>query len=708
MKMSRSLMLAAATLALSFGALTGAEARGFTAKDMVTLDRVSDPKVSPDGRYVLYAVRTMDYDANKASMSVWLADLTGKVPAKRLKISDGGASSARWSTDGQAIYFVSSRAGGTDQVFRTTLAGDAAVQVTKMPFDVGAYRVAADGKSIVVAQAVFPDCDTLACTQERLNANSKRKTTGVVYDRLFVRHWDTWADGTRNHLFAVKLDAKGVATGEPVDLMKGFDGDAPTKPFGGEEDFVISPDSGQIVFSAKVAGKTEAWTTNFDLWAKTMPFALKPLDPKVEYRLTNQPYNTTAKNLAWDAAPTFSPDGKQQAYLAMKRPGFEADRFAVMLRTVDAKGQYQDRELAADWDRSASSLTWSRDGKTLYVIAEDVGQTRIFAIDVASGKATPVTGPGHVSGFDVGPRGLVYVQDDLKAPAQLFTADLKGANPAALTDLNKARLQGVDMGDAEQFSFPGWNGETVHGYLVKPANFDPSKKYPVAFLIHGGPQGSFGNLFHYRWNAQTYAGAGYAVVMVDFHGSTGYGQKFTDAISQHWGDRPLEDLQKGWGYALSKYSFLDGDRACALGGSYGGFMVNWIAGNWNKPWKCLVNHDGIFDSRFMGSATEELWFSEWENGGTVIDKPEAYEKFNPVNHIANWTTPMLVIEGGRDYRVPLEQALSTFTTLQRKGIDSRFLYYPDENHWVLKAQNSVQWHDEVLGWLDKYTAEKKK
>ena len=694
MKMSRSLMLAAATLALSFGALTGAEARGFTAKDMVTLDRVSDPKVSPDGRYVLYAVRTMDYEANKASMSVWLSDLTGKGPARRLKISDGGASNARWSADGKTIYFVSSRAGGTDQVFRTTLAGDAAVQVTKMPFDVGAYRVATDGKTIVVAQAVFPDCDTLACTQEKLVAKSKLKTTGVVYDRLFVRHWDTWADGTRNHLFAVRLDAKGVATGEAVDVMKGFDGDAPTKPFGGEEDFNITPDSRSVVFSAKVAGKTEAWTTNFDLWAA-------PLDG------ASAPVNTTEANKAWDAAPTFSPDGKLSAYLAMKRPGFEADRFAVILRTPKVDGGFEDRELAADWDRSASSLTWSADSRTLYVIAEDVGQTRIFSVDVKSGKASPVTGPGHVGGFDIGPNGLVYVQDNLKAPAQLFTADLKGGHAAPLTDLNKARLQNIDMGDAEQFSFPGWNGETVHGYVVKPANFDPSKKYPVAFLIHGGPQGSFGNLFHYRWNAQTYAGAGYAVVMVDFHGSTGYGQKFTDAISQHWGDRPLEDLQKGWGYALSKYSFLDGERACALGGSYGGFMVNWIAGNWNKPWKCLVNHDGIFDARFMGYSTEELWFSEWENGGSAIDNPKAYEKFNPVNHVDNWTTPVLVVEGGRDYRVPLEQALSTFTALQRKGIDSKFLYYPDENHWVLKAQNSVQWHDEVIGWLDKYTAEKK-
>ena len=259
------------------------------------------------------------------------------------------------------------------------------------------------------------------------------------------------------------------------------------------------------------------------------------------------------------------------------------------------------------------------------------------------------------------------------------------------------------MGQAEQFSFPGWNGETVYGYVVKPADFQPGKSYPVAFLIHGGPQGSFGNLFHYRWNAQTYAGHGYAVVMVDFHGSTGYGQGFTDAISQHWGDRPLEDLQKGWAYALAKYPFLDGDRACALGGSYGGFMINWIAGNWSKPWKCLVNHDGLFDTHAMGYSTEELWFSEWENGGTPYDNPKGYQTFNPVNHVVNWNKPELVIHGQNDFRVPLEQGLGTFTALQRKGVPSQFLYFPDENHWVLKPENGLQWHDTVFNWLDRWT-----
>jgi len=690
--MIKTLRLAVSALALTAalaGGVASAQTRHFTAKEMASLDRLSDPRVSPDGRYVLYAVRTMDFDANKASMSIWIADLKARMAPRRLSVSEGGASSARWSADGKAIYFVSSRAGGTDQVFRTDVAGEAAVQVTQAPFDVGAFKVSPDGKTLVISQAVFPDCE-LACTQARLDAKKASKATGVVYDQLLIRHWDTWADGTKNHLFALKLDDQGVASGAPLALTPGFDGDVPTKPFGGDEDFTITPDSKMVTFSAKLAGRDEAWTTNFDIW-------IAPLDGSAK------PKTVTPSNTAWDTAPVFSPDGKWTAYRAMKRPGFEADRFAIMLRD-EATGTA--RELAPAWDRSADAVAWSPDGKTIYATAQDVGQARIFAIDVKTGKVTPVTGDGHVSAFDVGPQGLVYAQDSLKSPSELFFLPAKG--PAVkVASVTAERLKDVAWGEPEQFSFKGWNDETVHGFVVKPANFDPAKRYPVAFLIHGGPQGSFGNGWSNRWNPQTYAAAGYAVVMIDFHGSTGYGQAFTDSISQHWGDRPLEDLQKGWSHALKTYSYLDGERACALGASYGGFMVNWIAGNWNEPWKCLVNHDGIFDTRFMGYSTEELWFTEWENGGTPWAPGNTYGKFNPADHVANWTKPTLVVQGQLDYRVPLEQGIATFTALQRKGVPSKLLYFPNENHWVLKAQNSVQWHKEVLDWLNQWTAEKK-
>jgi dipeptidyl aminopeptidase/acylaminoacyl peptidase len=671
--------------ALAFlAALVPASAEPFTAQTLVMLDRIDDPRVSPDGRYVLYDLRTTDYAGNKGDHALWIVDLKTKA-SRRLKASDGGTYSGRWAPDG-SIYFISGRNGGIDQVFHTDVAGDKAVQVTKTELDVVAFAIAPDGKTLVISQAVFPDCRDIACTLARKKAKETGKPSGMVYDRLFVRHWDQWEDGTQNHLFAVKL-ADGVASGSPVALMQGFDGDAPTKPFGGDEDFAISPDGKTVVFSAKLAGKTEAWSTNYDLWSV-------PVDG------SKPPQDLTPDNPAWDAGPVFSNDGKWLAYRAMKRAGFEADRFAIMLRDV-ATGTT--REIAAGWDRSPDTLAFSGDGKTLITFADDLGQHRVFAVNVATGKVKALTGKGHVGAFDAGPKSVVYAQDNIYGPAQLYQVGDTGGSAVQLTKANEAVLKPVKMGHAEQFSFKGWNGETVYGYVVQPADYQPGKKYPVAFLIHGGPQGSMGNEFHYRWNPEVYAGAGYAAVMIDFHGSTGYGQAFTDSITGHWGDRPLEDLQKGWAAALEKYPYLDGGRACALGASYGGYMVNWIAGVWNEPWRCLVTHDGQIDSRGMAYETEELWFDEWENGGSFTKDLSVTEKFNPLLHIKDWKKPMLIVHGEKDYRIPVTQGLGAFNVLQRRGIESRLLVFPDENHWVLKPQNSVQWHSEVLGWLDRWT-----
>ena len=340
-------------------------------------------------------------------------------------------------------------------------------------------------------------------------------------------------------------------------------------------------------------------------------------------------------------------DGKTLYYLAMSRPGFEADRFAIMALDL-ASGDK--REVAPGWDRSAGALKESADGKTLYTTTDDLGQHPLFGIDVATGKVSRLVGDGQVAGFDVGTKSLLISRNDLRHPADLYTADLRGRNLKQITRFNAARLKDVRTGEFEFFTFKGADDATVQGYVVKPVGFKAGKKYPVAFIIHGGPQGAMTNDFHYRWNPQTYAGQGFAVVTINFHGSTGYGQAFTDAISQDWGGKPLQDLKLGWAAALKKYKFLDADRACALGASYGGYMINWIAGNWNDPWKCLVTHDGVFDTRAMGYETEELWFTEWENGGTVYDNPEGYEKFNPLNHVKDWKVPMLVVQG--DQRLP--------------------------------------------------------
>ena len=669
-----------------------AQQNPFTYQDMLLLDRISGLEVSPSGSQALFTVRATDMEKNKGVRSLWSKDLNDPAkPEVRLPISDGGFSDAQWSADGKHIYFLSARGdGGTMQLWRAAADGTGPEQLTRLPLDIGSYRIAPDGKGAVISVAVFPNAnaDEIASTASRLS--EKNMGSGTVYERVFVRHWDTWADGTRNHLFYHPLD--GSLTNKPYGparaLTPGFDGDVPSKPFGDNGDFIISPDGSTVYFSAREAGTTEPWSTNFDIYSV-------PINGGA---LTNH----TAANKAWDAAPRLSPDGKTLAYKAMKRPGFEADRFVVELLNADG-GR---RTLALqDWDRSVEQLEWSKDGKSLYVTADDKGAHRLFRIDLKDARVTPLSTNGHIDGFGFTANSIVYAKSGMTSPTQLYLAHPKTGmvdeHGLLLTNVN-ASLAKKTFGAYEQFTFPGWNNETVHGYVVKPATYTEGKKYPVVFLIHGGPQGSFGDMWSFRWNAQSYAGAGYAVVMIDFHGSTGYGQAFCDAISQHWGDRPLEDLQKGWAHALKTYPFLDGDRAAALGASYGGYMVNWMAGRWKEPWKALVSHCGVFDSRSMGYSTEELWFSDWENGGSAFQHPEKADAFNPALYAKDWSVPMLIIHGDLDYRIPVTQGISAFTALQEKGVPSQFLRFPDENHWVLKPRNSMQWHATVFDWLDRY------
>ena len=666
--------------------------RGLDIRDLAALDRVSSPALSPDGRVVVFAKRQIDKELTKAGTSLYVRNLLTRdlAPPKRLTPEGWNVNSPSFSPDGQTVYFLSGKS-GSQQLYAIPVAGGEPRQLTGFALDVGSYRISPDGSRVAFSAETFAECKAdFACTQKKLDASTAKKSTGVLFDNLFVRHWDTWADGRRSRLFVAALPAAGAQPAtSAVSLTDTLDGDAPSKPFGGADEYTWSPDGKSLVASMRVQPKGEPWSTNFDL-----------------YRLSadggSAPANLTAANPAWDTGPVFSADGKTLYYRAMKRPGFEADRFALM--AMDAAGGTP-REIAAAWDRSADGITLSADGQRIYTTAQDMGEHPLFVVDIASGKAEKVIGNGSVSAFDIAGDTLAFTRNSLKSGDQLFTTSLAGAPERAITQSAQEMLADVSFGDFEQFSFKGWNDETVHGYVVKPYNYQEGKKYPVAFLIHGGPQGSFGNGWSYRWNPQTYAGQGYAVVMIDFHGSTGYGQAFTDAISQHWGDRPLEDLQKGWAAAQQKYPFLDGDKACALGASYGGFMVNWIAGNWNQPWKCLVNHDGVFDQRMMGYSTEELWFTEWEQGGTPYAVPANYEKFNPVNHVKDWKVPMLIVHGQLDYRIPVEQGLAAFTALQRQGIKSQFLYFPDENHWVLKPQNSVQWHDTVNAWLKQHISE---
>jgi dipeptidyl aminopeptidase/acylaminoacyl peptidase len=671
-----------------------AAAHPFSIRDLVMMDRVGDPQLSPDGRYAAYTVRSTDYAANKGVTSIYLLELDKSARSMELV---GDAGMPRWSPDGHSLYYLAAK-DGVSQVFRRDLASvngnalalnSSPVQLTALPLDVDSFRLSPDGSRMVLAAGVFPDCVDLACTKERLDAREKDKASGTVYNKLFVRHWDVWADGRRNQLFLAPTTGETSETSEPTLLTRGIDGDVPGKPDGGDDAYAFGADGKTVYFSVRIAGDSEPWSTNFDIY-------VVPTDASA------LPRNLTIDNLAADSSPLPSVDGKTLYYLATKVPGSEADRTGIMAMDLATGSKH---EVDPQWDAPAGAIQLSTDGKTLYATADDQGLHALFAVDIASGRAARLTNKGTIGAYSVGTKKILLERDDLKVPGDLYLADLRAKDLKQVTHYNAQRIKDAKVGEPEFFTFKGWNNEPVQGYVVKPVGYKRGAKYPVAFIVHGGPQGSMSDGWSYRWNPQTYAGQGFAVVTINFHGSGGYGQAFTDAISGDWAGKPLVDLQKGWASAVSKYNFLDADRACALGASYGGYMVYWMAGVWNGPWKCFVDHDGVFDARSMYYETEELWFEERENGGTPFDNPENYEKFNPVNHVKDWRVPMLVVHSAKDFRIPDTQGLGAFTALQRRGIPSQLLHYPDENHMVLKPQNSVQWHETVNAWLKQWTAE---
>ena len=650
----------------------------FSVQDLVMMDRISDPRISPDGKKVVFVVRSTDMDANKGRKNLWLVDIDGS-NLKQATNHPKNDTNPVWDPDGKSIWFLSGRS-GSQQIWQLDLNNQEKQQFTDLPLNVSNLIIAPDGKHLAFTLNIFQGT-SIEETRTILDETANRKSSGILFERLLIRHWDSWKDGRRSQLFVLP-----TVGGTPVNVMKNMDADTPSQPFGDAKEITFTPNSKGLVFTAKDVGWEEAWSTDFDLY-------YVPIDA------SEPPKKLTDKNKAWDSHPVFSPDGKTLAYLAMEKPQHERDRFRIVLRKWDDSTE---KVLTGDWDRTVKEFFWAKDSKKIYALAENFAQGGLFSIEIANGKVKTLLSDGHVRSPALAGKKLLFGLDNLKSPVELYTANLNGKKLKQLTQLNKKRLDQTKMGDYEQFSFPGWNDDIVYGYLVKPVDFDPQNKYPIVFLIHVGPHGSFGNDFHYRWNPQTYTGAGYAVVMIDFHASVGYGQDFQDAMRLDWGGKPLEDLQKGLAAAIEKYPFLDGDRVGALGASYGGYMINWIAGNWPDRFRCLVNHDGNFDERMAYFDTEELWFPEWEHGGTPWDNPEGYEAQNPLNFVKNWKTPMLVIHSELDYRVVVTQGISTFNALQRRGIPSQFLYFPDENHWVLKPHNSILWHDTVIAWLDRW------
>jgi dipeptidyl aminopeptidase/acylaminoacyl peptidase len=659
-----------------------AMARDLTIDDVIRLARVGAPAVSGDGHWLVWQQRETDVEANKGRYDLWKLDLTvpGAKPEKLVAEPDVNETAPQFSADGKTVYYQADKS--DDAVWSVPITGGAPTQLTHFKGGFDGFKVAPTGDRLLIWAGRKPGATSL---EPAMVKKDPLAGSGRTFDQLLIRHWDSWYAGERSQLFVLPLTAAG-AEGNGVAIEHGLDGDTPSKPFGGGEELSWSADGKTVYFALRVAGRTEELSTNLDIFAA-------PADGSAA------PTNLTVGNKGMDNLPTVSPDGKWLAYFSMAHAGYEADRQVLQLRNL-ATGET--RALTQGWDRSVGAIDWAPDSKTIYVTAEDVQETPLWAVDPKTGKVTRLTDAGTVSAFVPTRTGIVYSMNSITAPDDFYI--LKGKASTRLTSVNAEKLADIRWPTVTKFSFTGANSDTVWGYAVRPAGLAEGAKAPIAFVVHGGPQGSMNNSWSYRWNPALFAGAGYGVVAVDFHGSTGYGQAFTDAIRQNWGGWPLEDLQKGLQAATDKFAFLDANNACALGASYGGYMMNWIEGNWPDRFKCIVQHDGVFDARAMAYETEELWFDEWEHGGHPYYEAAAeFEKWNPVNHVTAWKTPQLVITSERDFRIPYTQGLAAFTALQRREVPSKLLVFPDENHWVLKPKNSRQWYGEVLGWLGKWT-----
>ena len=705
--MKASLLASALALPLlAFPAIASAQSdpAPLTAQDLVTLPRLGAPATNADGTLAVYSVTTTDPESYERDSAVYLMNLSAASPAPVKLDLGGSASSLQFGGDGW-LYFLSDRsAGKADDGSRSRLwrarvtpagrVGSIAL-VSDVPGEIADYKLSPDASRVVFLGEFARSCATFGCADEATHLPGPG--TGRLYDGDggFYRHWDQWeTPGVLARAFAFPIEnGRTLGPGVPIDGPDGegaLIGDVPTKPFGGSEELAWDADSSGIYFAARAADRAEPSSTNVDIYRTDFT--------------SGQVRNLTANNLATDTLPAPSPDGRWLAYAAMARPNYESDRMVIHL--LD-RSTGETRALTQDFDRSFHSIAWTPDSRSIIATAGDVLDDPAFRIDPMTGAVTRLDlVPGNEAAIGSvtplpGDR-LLFTRSSVANPSELYLAT-GYANAVRLTDTAYSAVQGMGQVETRRFKFTGADGDDVWGMIHKPAWTDA--KLPVVLYVHGGPQGSFSDGWSSRWNPRVVASQGYAVVSVDFHGSTGYGQAFTDSINRDWGGKPLEDLQLGLAAALSADPQIDGDRACAMGASYGGYMMNWIAGNWPDRFDCLVQHDGLFDMRSFYYTTEELWFPKWDFGGSYAENSELYERWNPVNFVGEWKTPMLVVTGERDFRVPYTQGLASFTALQERGIPSQLLVFPDENHWVLKPKNSLQWHATVFDWLDRWLKE---
>jgi dipeptidyl aminopeptidase/acylaminoacyl peptidase len=786
----RNLLLAVFTLAYSLSA-AAQNKHPFTFEDMMALKRVEEPVPSPDGKWVLFAAVDVDLKANTKTPHVWVVPLSSGIhvsqnqgnvrhpSGEREIISDQDADRPRWAPDGKRFAFVSTKENGS-QIWIADFDGatgavTAKHRLTNIATEADGELWSPDGKNILFKSDVYPECDGAAaeesaCNAKKLDDAKNSKVKAQIFTHLLYRHWNAYTEGKRTHLFVVPAD--GCATshvgadassarpsdgGQDVELrstgrvvapapthagegsgpcvaardLTPGDYDAPVFSLGGQNNYAFSPDGQEICYASN-HDPVPAISTNNDLF--TVPVNVGTDASSAQVLAATK--NITADNKAADETPLYSLDGRYIAYRAQQRPGYESDRFRLML--YDRKTGKSEVLVGASSPRGldlwVGSYVWENGSNyRICFTAEHEGRSSIYAVAFSPGVGGGVFSSSGAEGYSDDltvtndGKTLLFTQMSLQHPVEISVvgsckvcAGVGGdaptsntqlsASPACrelpcpieqLTHLNDALLSQVSMSPLESFWFAGANNDKVQGFLVKPPNFDPSKRYPVKFLIHGGPQGAWGDDWSYRWNPELFAANGYVVIMINFHGSTGYGQKFIDAINGDWGGAPFEDLMKGLDYAEQHYPFIDKDRECALGASYGGYMTNWILGHTNR-FKCIVSHDGTFNNESDWGTTEELWFNEWEFRGTPYTNRELYRKWSPHLFATSFKTPTLVIHGQLDYRLDVSEGFQLFTTLQRLGVPSKMLYFPDEGHWVLKPQNSQLWYKTVNDWVDQW------
>jgi len=671
----RQLLIACAlTLPASLVPRPGlSQKRPITFEDFIALKSVNDPQQSPDGKWVAYTVSTPSLQDNRGLSRIWLAELATGQNRQLPSPPQGSDRQPRWSPDGKTLAFISTRQDGP-QVWVVSPSGGEARRVSLLPDGAGDPLWLPDGSGLLVVSDVKWPAE-----QEIDRRNGAYPTDAKLWTRLFYRHWDDLRVGKRQHVYAVDL-----AGGRATDLTP-LDQDAPTIATGGDGDVAVSPDGREVAVAMHGGDDEVADNTNVDLY-------LFARDGSSSRKFTS--------NRGADHSPRYSPDGRWLSYLSMERAGFEADRLRLMLlRRNDGRteGGTVPVEATAGWNLSVGSYTWCPNSRCLYAVVEERGRDNIYRIDIPTfRRSVAVSGGGVNTNVAVAPdnRTLVYLHQSNTQPPEVW------AGGRALSHHTDSAVATLDLPPLEEFGFVGALGDSVFGWRQKPPGFDPNRRYPLVYLIHGGPQGAWTDYWGARWNYQMFAARGWVVAAVNFHGSTGYGQPFTDAISQHWGDYPYDDLMKGL-EVVARLPYVDSTRMGAAGASYGGYMIAWIAGHTDR-FKVLVDHDGVFNTASMAGSTEELWFTDWEFGGTLYRNRSLYERWSPLNFVQHWKTPILFIHGQLDYRVDLSEGYQAFTAARRMGVSAKFLYFPDEGHWVLKPRNRRLWWGTVLDWLEEH------